>query len=119
MSDFFEDVRLIVDGLDECNDNAGEVASELRSLGDGHAVISMCLLSRDELDIRTKLQAPMFDHIEIEAHTQDVEHYVRTEIEERLKNKKLRLKNSDLKDEIVHQLVTRANGMLVSLSTRF
>ncbi|KAF7672905.1 hypothetical protein GT037_008856 [Alternaria burnsii] len=111
MSDHFEDVRLIVDGLDECNEQAGAVASTLRSLGDGHAVISMCFLSRDELDIRTELEAPMFEHIEIAAHTEDVEHYVRSEIEERLKKKKLRLKSRELKDEIVHQLVTRAQGM--------
>lgn len=111
MSEFFEDVRLIVDGIDECNENAGEVARELRSLGNDHAVISMCLLSRDELDIRAVLQAPMCDHIEIEAHTEDVEHYVRTEIEDRLRKKKLRLKSNDLKDEIIHQLVTRAKGM--------
>jgi hypothetical protein len=111
MSDLFEDVRLIVDGLDECNEHAGEVANLLKSLGDGHAVISLCLLSRDELDIRTELEAPMFEHIEIAAHTEDVEHYVRIEIEDRLKKKKLRLKSNDLKDEIVHQLVTRAKGM--------
>ncbi|KAB2104390.1 hypothetical protein AG0111_0g7901 [Alternaria gaisen] len=111
MSDLFEDVRLIVDGLDECTENAGEVANTLRSLGDGHAVISLCLLSRDEIDIRAELEDPMFGHIEIAAHTEDIEHYVRTEIEERLKRKKLRLKSSDLKDEIVHQLVTRAKGM--------
>jgi hypothetical protein len=53
----------------------------------------------------------MFGHIEIAAHTEDVEHYVRTEIEDRLKKKKLRLKSSNLKDEIVRQLVTRAKGM--------
>ncbi|CAN9456830.1 unnamed protein product [Alternaria alternata] len=111
MSNYFEDVRLIVDGLDECNEQAGEVASTLRSLGDGHAVISMCFLSRDELDIRTELEAPMFEHIEIAAHTEDIDHYVRAEIEDRLKKKKLRLKSSDLKDEIVRQLVTRAKGM--------
>ncbi|CAN9442142.1 unnamed protein product [Alternaria alternata] len=111
MSKLFEDVRLIVDGIDECNENAGEVARQLRSLGNDHAAISMCLLSRDELDIRTELQAPMCDHIEIEAHTEDVEHYVRTEIEDTLGKKKLRLKINDLKDEIIHQLVTRAKGM--------
>lgn len=111
MSKLFEDVRLIVDGIDECNENAGEVARQLRSLGNDHAAISMCLLSRDELDIRTELQAPMCDHIEIEAHTEDVEHYVRTEIEDTLGKKKLRLKSNDLKDEIIHQLVTRAKGM--------
>jgi hypothetical protein len=111
MSNYFEDVRLIVDGLDECNEQAGEVARKLKSLGSDHAVISMCFLSRDELDIRTELDSLMFGHIEIAAHTEDVEHYVRTEIEDRLKKKKLRLKSSNLKDEIVRQLVTRAKGM--------
>ncbi|KAG9185957.1 hypothetical protein G6011_02513 [Alternaria panax] len=111
MSDVFEDVRLIVDGLDECNEHAGRVADTLRLLGDGHATISMCLLSRDEVDIREKLQPPTFKPIEIAAHTGDIELYVRAEIEERKRNNRLRIKSNDLKDEIISQLVSRANGM--------
>jgi hypothetical protein len=111
MSDLFEDVRLIVDGLDECNENSGEVANTLKCLGDDHAAISMCLLSRDEHDIRTELQQPMFEHIEIAARTEDIEHYVRVEIEERRKKNKLRLKSNEMKEEIVKELVSRANGM--------
>jgi len=116
MSNTFLDVRLVLDGLDECNENAGDVANALRTLADGNALISMCLLSRNEPDIRAELQPPMFNHIEIAAHTKDVAHYVRTEIEERSKKKRLRLKSKDLEDEIIHQLVTRANGMYVSLN---
>ena len=116
MSNVFEDVRLIVDGLDECNENAGEVAKTFKSLVDDHATISLCLLSRDEHDIRAELDSIMFDHIEIAAHTEDIEHYVRTEIEDRRKRNKLRLKSDALKDEIVDQLVSRANGMSVMLN---
>jgi uncharacterized protein with gpF-like domain len=69
------------------------------------------LLSRDEPDIREEFQSPFCDHIEIAAHTKDLEHYVRTEIEARRKKNRLRIKTETLKEEIVNQLVSRANGM--------
>lgn len=111
ISDTFEDVRIVVDGLDECGDNVREVIKALKSLVSEHSSISMSLLSRDEPDIRDELEAPVWEHIEIAAHTKDVEHYVRTEIEVRIDQKILRIKSMDLKAEIISQLVTRAHGM--------
>ncbi|KAK1917686.1 hypothetical protein P3342_000400 [Pyrenophora teres f. teres] len=53
MANTFEDVRIVVDGLDECGDDIGDgaanVSQTLRSLADGHDVISLCCLSRDEV----------------------------------------------------------------------
>ena len=111
MATTFEDVRVIVDGIDECGDGAADVSQTLKSLTFGHDVISICCLSRDEIDIREAFQPSFCDHIEIAAHTKDLEHYVRTEIEQRVKAKKLRVRSNDLKDEIIEQLVNRANGM--------
>jgi hypothetical protein len=125
----FDDVRIIVDGIDECGDHAGDVSRALKSLAidhandvsralnslrSGHKNVSLCMLSRDEADIREVLQQSMFDHIEISAHTKDVDHYVRSEIEDRIKKGMLRLRTNKLKEEIVHQLATRAEGMSVS-----
>ncbi|KAH7070026.1 hypothetical protein FB567DRAFT_564797 [Paraphoma chrysanthemicola] len=111
MSEVFEDVRIVVDGVDECGRTAGEVSLALKLLAEGQVTISLCCLSRDELEIREELQPPFCIHIEIAAHTEDLQHYVRTEMAERIKRKKLRLKSNDLKDEIVDQLVSRADGM--------
>jgi len=113
MSNVFEDVRLIVDGLDECGDSAGEASRTLKSLVAGDHTMSMCILSRDEPDIREEFQSAFCDYIEIAAHTKDLDHYVRSEMEERRKIKRLRVKSNDLKEEIVRQLVSRANGMSV------
>ncbi|KAH7130033.1 hypothetical protein B0J11DRAFT_482274, partial [Dendryphion nanum] len=111
MSNILEDVRIIVDGVDECGDDAGKVSRTLKSIAFRHDTISLAIFSRDEVDIREEFEPPMCEHIEIAAHTKDVEHYVRTEIETRVEKKQLRLKSADLKDEIIKQLTSRANGM--------
>ncbi|KAE8862439.1 hypothetical protein PTNB29_05001 [Pyrenophora teres f. teres] len=115
MANTFEDVRIVVDGLDECGDDIGDgaanVSQTLRSLADGHDVISLCCLSRDEVDIREIFDPSFCKHIEIAAHSKDLEHYVRAEIEDRVRTRKLRVKSNNLKDEIINQLVNRANGM--------
>ncbi|PVH94333.1 ankyrin [Periconia macrospinosa] len=111
MSDTFEDVRIIVDGVDECGNSAGEVSRELRLMASQHDTMSLGLLSRDEQDIRDELDDSFCDYIEISAHTKDLEHYVRCEIEDRMAKRRLKVKSIDLKDEIIKQLVSRANGM--------
>jgi hypothetical protein len=111
MSATFEDVRIVVDGLDECGDHAGEVIVALKFVISAHGTISLSLLSRDELGIREELGPPTGEFIEIAAPTEDLEQYVRTEIEERIRKRKMRLKTNALKDEIVTHLVSRAQGM--------
>ena len=110
MSNSFDDVRVVVDGLDECGDDVDEVTRTLASLSSGHN-ISLALLSRNETEIHDILAAPTCEHIEIAAQSKDIHHYVRTEIELRISNKQLRLRNPQLKEEIVQQLVAKANGM--------
>jgi hypothetical protein len=111
MSSTFEDVRIVVDGLDECGSSTVEVLEALKSVIHEHETISIALLSRDEVEIREELGPPVCAYIEIAAHTKDIEHFVRSEIENRIKKKKLRVKSVELKDEIVLQLVSRAQGM--------
>jgi hypothetical protein len=111
MSSTFEDVRIIVDGLDECGSSTVEVLEAFKSVIQEHETISLALLSRDEVEIREELGPPVCAYIEIAAHTKDIEHYVRSEIENRITKKKLRVKSVELKEEIVLQLVTRAQGM--------
>jgi hypothetical protein len=111
MSSTFEDVRIIVDGLDECGHSTLEVLEAFKSLIHEHETLSLALLSRDEIEIREELGSPACAYIEIAAHTKDLEHYVRSEIENRINKKKLRVKSVELKEEIVLQLVSRAQGM--------
>lgn len=110
----FSRVYLIVDGLDECGDHTDEtVRSMLRvSLATANKNINVALLSRDELMIRKMLE-DHFDWIEIEAHTHDIQLYVASELAQLIEEKRLRLKDPSLKDEIVVRLVEGAKGMYV------
>ncbi|RSL96101.1 hypothetical protein CEP52_011687 [Fusarium oligoseptatum] len=108
----FTQVYLIVDGLDECVDEVESTVDDLvsLSLADANHNIHLFLLSRDEFVIRQRTM-PQFHWIEIEAHTEDVQLYVATELEKRIGKKKLRLRDMALKDEILAKLVEGAKGM--------
>ncbi|KAM7194353.1 hypothetical protein V8F33_007241 [Rhypophila sp. PSN 637] len=107
----FEKVYMIIDGLDECGDNAAEVADTLTSLTDDEdSAISLSILSRDEYQIREVLQGS-FERVEISAQREDVRLYVATEITSRIQQGRLRLRNMALKDEILHALVDENGGM--------
>ncbi|KAM7221275.1 hypothetical protein V8F06_003450 [Rhypophila decipiens] len=107
----FKKVYMIIDGLDECGDNAAEVAGTLTSLmDDDDSAISLSILSRDEYQIREVLQ-DRFERVEISAHREDVRLYVATEITSRIQQGRLRLRNMALKDEILHALVVENGGM--------
>ncbi|KAJ9130936.1 Ankyrin repeat protein [Coniochaeta hoffmannii] len=76
MSQLFDQVIIIVDGLDECGDNTDDVVEVLSELGEYTTGMSMALFSRDHDSIRGYLQAD-FEHLEIAAHTDDVRLYVK------------------------------------------
>lgn len=109
----FDNVRIIVDGLDECGDDMAVAAQWLHKLVCApYATISLALLSRKEQPIRDVFEADdSYDHIEITAHTEDVEKYVQSEIEERMRNRRLRIRNPELKGLIIQELVSKAGGM--------
>ncbi|KAF5692288.1 heterokaryon incompatibility protein het-E-1 [Fusarium circinatum] len=105
-------VYLIVDGIDEC-DNRVEAnikcLAEL-AMSQGDDVINIALFSRDESIIRRRLEKD-FSHVEIGAHTEDLQLYVASELSERIASKRLRLRDPILKDLITTRLVGEAKGM--------
>ncbi|KAH7361209.1 hypothetical protein BKA66DRAFT_536672 [Pyrenochaeta sp. MPI-SDFR-AT-0127] len=113
MAAAFDDVRIIVDGLDECGEDMAGATEWLHKLVCApYATISLALLSREEQAIRSVFDADgTYDHVEITAHTEDVERYVRSEIEERIQKRRLRIRNPELKLLIIRELVSRAGGM--------
>ena len=114
MTERFDHVFIVVDGLDECGDETDSVVEELHSLATSGDSISMALLSRNEQNIRAKLEDD-FPHIEIAAHKEDLQLYVPAAIEERLQAKKLRIKSTSFKDEIIQKLINDADGMWVKI----
>lgn len=110
-------VMLIVDGLDECplleeRRALLELFSTLHHPDQGN--IKAIYASRDEIDIREQFtDLNQFQTISIAARGTDLELFVAAEIELRISNKSLRLKDSSLKEYIVERIVTKANGMFV------
>lgn len=116
MSACFEDVTIVIDGLDECGDHIHAVASSLMTLtASDTSNIRLLILSRDLYEIRETLVASQsFTHLEIAARSEDLELYVAAEINARMKSSgrgKLRIRNPELKAHILETLVDRADGM--------
>ncbi|KAL2836937.1 hypothetical protein BJY01DRAFT_48327 [Aspergillus pseudoustus] len=109
MADEFDQVLMIVDGLDECGSNS-PVTEDLVVLSENAVSISMALLSRVEHHIRVALEG-VFGHIEIAAQNADVQLYVRAELKERIQKRKLRIRRQTLEEEIINALISGAQGM--------
>lgn len=105
----FDEVMLVIDALDESEDQE-YVSRTLQGLvTTAGCNIKLALLSRDERDISLNLST--FEHVSIAANSSDLRLFVSAEIEERTRNRKLRIRSAGLKDEILDRLVHRADGM--------
>jgi hypothetical protein len=109
MTDEFDQVLMVLDGLDECGSNS-TLVNDLVSLAEKAQSISMSLLSRVEHHIRVVLEG-VFDHIEIAAQNADVQLYVRAELKDRIQKRKLRIRRQNLEEEIIEALIAGAQGM--------
>ncbi|CAN9232814.1 unnamed protein product [Alternaria alternata] len=109
----FDDVRLVVDGLDECSDEAGEAAHILHAIASEHVSISVVILSRDEPHIRQELPQASCHCVAIEAQTKDLDLYVRGEIERRIERKPRLLRDYELKEEMIRKLVSESQGIVL------
>lgn len=110
MCELFDQVIIVVDGLDECGDNTDRVVEVLVELAQYSTTISIALFSRDHYDIGIQLQDE-FQHIIVAAHTEDIELFVRAEMDKRVRERRLERTSIDFKDEIVQTLVKRSQGM--------
>ena len=113
MAFLFDNVRIIVDGLDECGEAMTAATESLHKLVCApRATISLALLSRKEQPIGNVLEGDdTYNHIEIAAHKEDIKRYVESEIEERMQKKLLRIRSAELKILIVQELISKADGM--------
>ena len=114
----FDSALIIVDGLDECGRDASMVVDALAALNelDG-STIKTIFLSRDEIDIRERLET--YTEVSIAARSSDLKLYVGAEIDIRMRKKRLRLKDQSLKEHILERLVGGAEGMYVLLSSNY
>ena len=105
---FFDNVMLVVDGLDECDNYTGDVVELLVKLSASKSI--KCLfLSREFENIKTLLGG--WPSVSIAARNQDLRLYVLSEIELRTKRGQLEIYDQTLKDQIVRRLTEEADGM--------
>ncbi|KAM0542389.1 hypothetical protein ACHAO7_009943 [Fusarium culmorum] len=106
----FRQVLIVVDGLDECGDEMGSVTMSLAAFASLDTPASVALFSRQEPDIRARMGNNVTE-ILIEAHTEDIEIYVRAELEKMIQSRRLRLSDPETAQKIEEELIGRAQGM--------
>lgn len=110
MASNFNNAMIVVDALDECGTQSKLVTRLLSGLNDSEAGnIKTLFLSRDELEIREVLEG--YNEVSIAARSSDLRLFVGAEIEQRTRNKDLRIKDESLKQDIMDRLVEGADGM--------
>ena len=123
----FNSVFFVLDALDECTLNqrmdlceffARMIELSTSGNATGYGFVKLFVASRRELDIERAFLRKPFPTIEVEAKKvdNDIELYVKAQIEQRLHDGSLTLNNVMLKDKILTALTTNAGGMYVSPS---
>jgi hypothetical protein len=104
----FDNVSIIIDGIDECYE-ATTVTDALTSLASEVAGVRFLIFSRKEAEMEPFLED--FTSMSIAAESQDLRLYVPAQIEARTRLRKLRIKDPNVKDQIIETLVNGADGM--------
>jgi len=104
----FDSVSVVVDGIDECHE-ATLVTNALASLTSETPGVRILLFSRKEAEMEPFLDD--FAQISIAAESQDLRLYVPAQIESRTRLRKIRIRDPNVKDEIIETLVNDADGM--------
>ena len=106
----FDEVTIILDGLDECGSTGGvsrkgliEALSNLSQTSSGS--LRLAVVSRKEFDIEEGLSH--FPQISISAKSDDLRLYVAAKIHA------IRVKDNNLRSEIIETLAEKADGMYV------
>ena len=112
-------IFFVVDALDECPLDARKDLCDfflsIASTTTGQGVVKLFIMSRKEPDIDLAFQQKSIPMIEIQAAKvdSDIEVYVKAQIELRLQDHRLYLRNMALKDKILFALTAKADGMYV------
>ena len=109
MGALFDQVFLVVDGIDECEELTGNVLPTLLKLATFDKT-SLAVFSRD-LQVIREIIGTDVPEITISATNDDVTQYVQDEIESRISSRRLRNIGPTMKEEIVTDLVEGAEGM--------
>ena len=121
----FGRIFLVLDALDECTlDQRKDLCDFILTIANptvttptstSQGIVKLFVTSRKESDIEQAFQQKSIPTIEVEATkvNSDIEVYVKAQIELRLQNHSLRLRNIALKNKILSVLTKKAGGMYV------
>ena len=106
-------LRVIVDGLDECERNVQEaITSTLcHFMTIGNTVVKVLITGRDETHLLARLRGFSRLHISSHASRADIRSYISHSIVSKIASGNLTLRNQDLKHEIISRLAEKAQGM--------
>jgi hypothetical protein len=108
ISTHFGTTMIVVDGLDEITEDRRGITRTLQSLNPTAGSIKTLFLSRLEVDIGYELET--FKQVSIAAKSSDLRLYIASELEKRLREKKLRIGDPSLKEHIKKRLEEGAEG---------
>lgn len=117
----FNSMFLVLDALDECTLNQREELCKFlfniieSPAGTSRGIVKLFVTSRKEPDIERAFRRKSFPTIEIEAAKvdKDIAIYTRAQLEDRLNDERLILRNMALKSKILDALTSKAGGMYV------
>ena len=104
----FSSLSLVMDGVDECHEPT-VVTDTLATLASENPGVRIVIFSRKEAEMEPFLES--YTQISIAAESEDLRLYVPAQIEARSRLRKLRIKDPNVKDEIMETLVNGADGM--------
>jgi hypothetical protein len=116
----YSKATIIIDALDEIHpDTRCRLLDALKSIIESSPNAKIFVSSRNDVDIRLKLDQLPYHCIDATDNQRDINRFVRREVVRGLENKKLLYGglnlDDDLTKEIIRTLETKANGMSVSL----
>ena len=115
----FGHIFFVLDALDECpldqRKDLCEFILSLTTTPSTSGIVKIFVTSRKEPDIERAFEQNSIPIIEVEAEkvNSDIEVYVKAQLDLRIQNRSLRLRNMALKDKILKALTTKAGGMYV------
>ena len=118
----FDRIFLVLDALDECTPGQREDLYKFilnsvntTSTGTKQGIVKAFVTSRKDSDIERAFQRESISTVQIEAAkvNSDIEAYVKAQVELRLQNSSLRLRDMALVNNILNILTTKADGMYV------
>lgn len=108
-------VVIVLDALDESTEEeklAGTFAELLRLAKEGHTTVQLFVSSREDLRIERVLSPITTSRMSLAYKmNDDIRSFIAAEVDDRLRSGKLKLRNDDLRAEILESLLGGAGGL--------